>query len=478
MAPLSVFREYGWSPYAIKEAAVSTVSIRRLFDRAACLRGMLSGYSENWFAQAHAVCQAVRLLERNEISNQLNSLHSEVLRKTGRGSDGLESCNEIRASYLSQRISNRDRMRYLQHGPDYAVRMKFPRTPEIPRRQGNLVVLKEAGTERGVLYLQYTESIRPFVALFDIAALAQRYRLVVEPSTWGYQDESFLLLIENGFDVVIQAQDAVDYEYIRTLRSNLVPLRLGAGDWIDPENFAPRPEQPKKYDFVMVASWSPVKRHAVFFDALAAANLHEARIALIGYPWEGRTRFDIERLANRAGLKAVDIFERISRVEVAKIIAESRVGVMLTRREGANRGIYECLFCDVPIVVPAYNRGVNKDLVNEMTGSLATDAELSAVLGDVLRAAHTFRPREWAMRHTGYWRAWSVLDACLRELAQAKGESYERPIAMVRSAPAASFVNEGDADRLSREYDHLKRFLRFKASAARGSSSSRQFAAR
>lgn len=454
----SALREYGFSQYALKEAAVRSALLRRLFDATACARARRHGSAGRYYDEAHQVCQAVRLLEDQPRSAALDALHATILRRAGIGT----ATNAIRAAYLDSPRSRADAQPYARHGADYAARMKFPRTPEIPGRQGNLVVLKAYDPvrgEKGVLYLQYTESIRAFVALFDIERLAARYRLVVEPSTWGYQDEGFLLLIHEAFDVLVQAQDPVDYRYIEGLRSNLVPLPFGAGDWIDAESFVPG-DEPKIYDFVMVASWSPVKRHAVLFDALAAGGLRDAAVALVGYPWEGRDRRDIERLAARAGLTNVTIFERIPRAEVAAVIRRSRVGVMLTRREGANRGIYECLFCDVPIVVSASNRGVNKSLISASTGCLATDEALPAVLRDMRDGAARFTPRRWVEQHTGFRNTGRALDAALAQLARARGEEYSVSIAGIRSSPAAAYVDEQDRLRLDAEYANLRACLR------------------
>jgi glycosyltransferase involved in cell wall biosynthesis len=458
MSIRTALREYGFSKYALKEAAVGSASARRVFDAFACARARMYRAAGRTYDQAHVVCQAVRLMEDHARSRDLNNFHAEVLRNAGVGT----GANAIRDSYLQSPQSRAAALEYLCHGPDLAARMKFPRSPDDVRRQGNLVVLKAHDAvrgEKGVLYLQYTESIRAFVALFDIERIAKNYRLVVEPSSWGYQDESFLLLVHGAFDVLVQSQDPVDYKYIEGLRSNLIPLPFGAGDWIDADSFAPSAE-PKTFDFVMVASWSPVKRHALFFDALAAAGLHHAPVALVGYAWEGCTRQHIEKLAARAGLTNVSIFERIPRAEVAAVIRRSRVGVMLTRREGANRGIYECLFCDVPVVVSASNRGVNKSMINERTGRLVSDENLPAALRGMLENTSDFRPREWMELHTGYRNAGRALDAAIATLAQSRGESYSTPIAGIRSSPAAAYVDEGERTALDAEYANLRLLLR------------------
>jgi len=112
------------------------------------------------------------------------------------------------------------------------------------------------------------------------------------------------------------------------------------------------------------------------------------------------------------------------------------------------------------IVISAGNRGVNKELINDLTGSLAADVELPIVLRKVLNSASGFRPREWAVQHTGYRNAHMMLNDHLAGLAHKRNETYVLPIAAIRSSPAASYVADADRERLNAEYDEVKRFLR------------------
>ena len=170
---------------------------------------------------------------------------------------------------------------------DDRVRLRKPRANDDPERQGDLMVLKEhdAGTgEKGVLLLSYTQAFRRFAALFDVGALARRYVLVLEPSWWGYADVTFLMFVGADLDVVVQAPWRPDFDFIRGLDCNLRPIRIGAGDWVDPAVFEPREGRDRTYDPVMVSAWSPVKRHRELFRALARIKRRgrsALRVALI-----------------------------------------------------------------------------------------------------------------------------------------------------------------------------------------------------
>lgn len=457
--------DYGFTGLALKEAAAPTWIFRTAFEawsvsKAAFCRAIGRRYDE-----ATHVCQALRLLEGSDISPALARARASVL--AAAGADGSAeyslASNKLLRSFISSGRARKSAWRFRKHGLNYAVSLMLPKIPEDPRRVGFLVPLKpfdQASRQKGVLYLQYTESIECFAALYDLSRIAERYTLVLEPSWWGYQDESFLLMVGREFGVVVEAQDEADFEYIRDLRCNLESIRLGAGDWVDPDDFRPSSQGSMRFDFAMVANWNPVKRHALFFRSLAAAGLHSARVALIGYPSGGRTKADIECMAAKAGLRSVTMFESIPRDRVAEIVRSSRVGVMLSKREGANRGIYECLCSNVPVIVAKSNRGVNKEHINEHTGCLTSDEDLPDALVRMLDSGQYFSPRDWVLRNTGCKNAWQRLNEFVAVCAKKRGERYDRPIARIRSLPGIHLMSAEDKASAERVYEDLRGFLR------------------
>ena len=329
---------------------------------------------------------------------------------------------------------------------------------------GDLILVKKYNPlrgEKGVIYLRFNESFRQFAALFDLTKIANHYRIVLEPSTWGYLDEVFHLYVGSGLDVIVQSQDRIDYDVIRQMDSNLHPLRLGAGDWIDPEVFTPATKDGKSYDVVMIASWIRLKRHHILFRALAQHRLSNLRVALIGYPWAGRTRRDIEREARTYGvLQQIDIYENIPHSQVADIIRKSKIAVMLTKREGANRAIYECLLCGVPVVLYRHNRGVNKDIIRSETGVLADDDELGPVMREMI--ANYTRYNEvarWAASNVGRHVAHKKLNSCLEMIARNNGETYSQGICEIGASNSAYVF---DSDRIQMESEYVKLYDYFR----------------
>jgi len=346
------------------------------------------------------------------------------------------------------------------------VRMRYPRPNDDPERQGDLLVLKaydEASGEKGVLYVMYSESIRRFPALFDLPRLASKYVLVLEPSWWGYQDAAFALYLGSDLDVVVLAQCRPDFEFISQLQSNLVPLRLGAGDWVDPDGFRPKGGRERTYDIVLVSAWNVLKRHTLLFRTLRTLKREHGRalrVALIGYP-QHWTREKIEQLMRRYDVQGqCAVFEDIPHSDVARIVADSKAYVLLSRREGANRGLYESLFCGTSVIVYRHHRGVNLDHVTEDVGRLADDDELADVILSVVDRWERFRPREWALAHTGWINSTRILNQTLSEIARTRGLPWTTDIVGHKNAPNLKYAEADMYRRFDSEYERLQQYLR------------------
>lgn len=355
------------------------------------------------------------------------------------------------------------RREFQGYGVENTVRLRFPREKDTPARQGDLLVLKPYvdESEKGVILLQYTEAFQRFHALFDVEKVAQDYRIVLEPSWWGYRDVSILFFLAAATDVIVEAQDASDYQFLDSLNTNLVPLRIGAGDWMDPGRFGQRNGLEKIYDVVMVANWLRLKRHELLFRAISRSDGLIQRVALIGYAHGGRTSADIMGEAKKWGVSdRVELFESISRDKVSEILSQSKLGVMLTLREGANRGIYECFFSNIPVVISDRNFGVNREHINSSTGMTANDDQLEEVIVSVLSHLSEYRPREWAETHTGYKNATRQLNDCLRSVALAGGENWTRDIFLKKNDTNSTYVKEEDRLAADEEMIRLRSMLR------------------
>jgi hypothetical protein len=154
----------------------------------------------------------------------------------------------------------------------------------------------------------------------------------------------------------------------------------------------------------------------------------------------------------------VTIHEKLSLEDVGGLLARSRVHVLWSRKEGANRAIVEALFADVPIVVRAgLSYGHAYPYVNGETGRFADEATLGDVLLEMLATPERFHPRAWAMANMSCQRATEILGATLRAHAAARGEPWTRDL-VVKTVHLDSqrYWDPADKDRFASDYAFLK----------------------
>ena len=220
----------------------------------------------------------------------------------------------------------------------------------------DLIVLKAAREgEKGVILLKYARTFDGVAALCDLDRLMDRYDFVLEPCWAGYCHPSTLIYVRPGHPVFVQCFTDEDYDFVAAVGAPLVPLRLGPADWVNAELFRPKePAAPKTHDLVMVANWSPQKRHALLFKALRQVQ-RDLRVLLIGFPWADRTAADVRAEVAAIGNPRVhvDILEQVPQAELAGLVGACKAFVFLNRKEGDNKALVEAMFADVPAIVYA-----------------------------------------------------------------------------------------------------------------------------
>lgn len=373
--------------------------------------------------------------------------------------------NALLKAFAQSRQAGAIRRRFASYGAAHQVRLRLPRHDTDPERQGDLIILKRREPvtgERGVLLVKYNTAIVACAAVFDLASLVQEYVLVLEPSNWGYQDAQFLLYLGCDAAVIVECARTSDFDYIKRLNSNLMPVRIGDGEWVDPAIFSPRRAGKAIFDVVMVAAWDPLKRHEVLFRAVAQLKREgrRLRVALIGYPLSW-SRARVEKLAQSHGIAdQCAFYERIAHSEVAQLVADSQVAVLLSREEGSNRSVYECLLAGTPVVVYRHHRGIDLDHITPEAGLLCDDDELPAAIRYVLDHRDAFDPRPYALRRFGYENAARRLNEAIREVEQRHGRPWTCDIVPKKSAPNLRYAEPGKWREFEDEYRHLALFLR------------------
>jgi glycosyltransferase involved in cell wall biosynthesis len=317
----------------------------------------------------------------------------------------------------------------------------------------DIMVMKAPGSsEKGVIVLEYTARFDLFVALFDFDRIIRDYYIVLEPCWSGYADPSILMFANTKTDVVVQAAEQADYDFIAALHCNLKPIKLGSSDWIDADLFTAPPDgTPRPYDVIMVANWGKHKNHRKLFAALQHVRHRPVSVLLVGVDWAGRTGEDILAEMREFDLPhvTVDLKTNIPANEVAEALRQSKVFLLLSEKEGSNRAIVEALFANTPVILYDKFVGGAQNKVNPQTGMLSSFEELAGAIDKMLDERERFTPRAWALQGTGSRNTTTGLNAMLKEIAESRGETWN--IGIVEKVNNPNF-NYKDPNALPREH--------------------------
>ena len=354
----------------------------------------------------------------------------------------------------SDRISALIRQDVLVFSGGYAEAESLRRTIILK----NPVLDDDRVVEKGVMLITFTNSFEYFLREVDLDLLLSHYFLVLEPSWSGYCDSRILgWLRYSRHKIVVEATDGSDFEFLKSLKSNLMPVEYGASDWVDDRIFCPLDNVTKKYDAVYVAVYGKYKRHHVLFKAIHDMKHENLKVALIGVQWQG-TRAEIDSLIDYYGIADnVDIFENLSPGEVNHVLNCSRVNLLLSLREGSNRSIFEGFFAGVPAIVLDENRGIQKKYINEMTGVLIREEDLGEEILK-FRGNHAYDPHRWATDNISPVKTTHKLGSLLQIISQENGEPWRNDIAVKVNSPELSYYDVNDRSRFPAVADMIGRY--------------------
>lgn len=337
--------------------------------------------------------------------------------------------------------------------------------PDPKRLVGSriLVVKPFLGHERGAIVVDYSYVFPLLEGLFDLRRIAERYDIVLEPSWAGCCAPEILLFTRVAHPVFVETVEPRDQAFLAQLGTNVRSVPLAANWWVD-HRLTPPPAAARDIDVIMVASWSEIKRHWRVFRALAAlrARGHRLRTALVGYELQ-HPRAYVESLAAHFGISdQIEIHERISQDEVAALLSRSKVHVLWSRRECANRAIIEAMMADVPVLVrEGLTFGFRYPYINDRTGRFIKEHELEDAIIDVIQNRGRFAPRDWVIANMTCELATGILEDHLRREAEGAGQPWTQGLTVkTASLDVQRYWNPDDESRFKDDYAFLTSAIR------------------
>ena len=264
------------------------------------------------------------------------------------------------------------------------------------------VFLNNNVVSKGIIIISFTENFSFYLKNIKLDKFEEYFHVVLEPSFAGYFDPDILswaLFCKNP--VFIQSSEIYDRVSIGLLNTNLIPISIGASDWVDYHLFYPLHIK-KQYDSVYVANTQRFKRIHRYLQAIAeikAQGCVDYRGALVCASW-GERMDEVQDFIDYYDVNnECDVFFNLDIESLREIICKSKVNILLSMKEGSNRSLFESMFCNVPAICLVDNVGVNKFYINEFTGMLAWDSQLVSALFSMRDNWNRYQPRDWAMKN-------------------------------------------------------------------------------
>jgi glycosyltransferase involved in cell wall biosynthesis len=339
---------------------------------------------------------------------------------------------------------------------------ELPSALQVPERMlGSraIVLASPESGQKGVLLLGYSYSFPLFARLFDLASIASRYHIVLEPSWCGLCTKDVLCYTDLGFPVFVECWEPKDLAFLSSSEMNIVPIPVADNWWVDHRVIRPIAAPGKDLDIVMIAAWARFKRHREFFRIVKSLRTRgrALKIALVGYKVDLSKQDILEMAAAEGIVDQLEIHEDLSPEDVVRTLSRAKVHVLWSRNEGANRAHVEALFADVPVILRrGFNFGHQYAHINELTGAYADATSFERVFDEILSSRPRMAPRRWVMEHMTAQHATAILSRAISEFQSQQGESWSYDLA-VKTVMVGSqhYWDPGDAARFASDYEYL-----------------------
>lgn len=327
-----------------------------------------------------------------------------------------------------------------------------------------IILAPPEGGKKGVLLVKFTIYFFYLPHIFDLERLLKDYVLVLEPSFCGYFNPAILCLMGQPTPIIIQASEKVDYHFIESLNSNLVPIDIGANYWVDNRIFYPMKNIEKKYDIIMVALWADFKRHYHLFEAISQCkNKDKIKVCLVGMPYP----YFVDYIKNIARFYNVDncieYSENVSQEQINLLLNKSKVCLLLSKKEGFNKSIIEAMFANTPIfLLKGFNYGQHYPYINQQTGGYIVSSKLREFIENIdsMLQSRIFSPNEWVSKHMTIEQTTAELSALLNKIENERNMKINKNLQLKINNPDCDYLDPSFWSVYSEYYKQLKLYLK------------------
>lgn len=387
----------------------------------------------------------------------LKSKGLELLFK-GRRVNNVTRANSIIRKLVQQSVdANSEICRLLSSGTEHPVEHYNGRTLilKLP------VLIDSKIVERGAIIVKFTETFDPIYRLLNVSLLSKYFRIILEPSSVGYSLPEILSWTTLAPEkVIVLSPYRDDFEFLSNVTTNLIPLTLGPADWVDTSIFYKLPDVEKIYDVIYLASFNPIKRIDRYIRAIVRIKRKRPnyRAALVCAGHGDAKREVLATMECAKNRMSVDLLDGMDQPSLNVMFNKSKVNILVSLREGANKGLAEGFFSGTPAILIKESAAGNHVHINDQTGRVVPDSNLESALTWFADHDKEFSPHEWAMSHISPTVSAHLLSENLKELEISEGQQWTRDLFTKVNRPELDYLDSENSWLLSKRAELLSEF--------------------
>ncbi len=377
-----------------------------------------------------------------------------VLRKFGQRQAGLKlilkgrrSANITRANKIIQEVAyNR-----IEAKTEFDALLESGPVTSIGRCEDRILILKlpvlseMEVVEKGALIIKFSETFIPIYLCLNVKLLAKYFRVVLEPSWVGYSIANILAWTALSPEkIVVLSSYKSDFDLLSGIDTNLVPTTLGSADWVDTSTFDKISNVEKVYDAIYVANCDPIKRVDRYIRAVRRISRKRPgyKAVLVCAENTGSAKHEVHAVLNSYGTMdgAFEYIPGLDQASLNVMFSQSKVNVLVSLREGQNKGLAEGLFCGTPALLIEENVGGNHVHINEMTGRVVPDVELEKTLEWFADHYTEFSPAEWANANISPDVSTKRLSQILKKIEASEGSPWSKDLFIKVNRPELAYL--------------------------------------
>ncbi|PTB98414.1 hypothetical protein C9993_07825 [Marinobacter sp. Z-F4-2] len=347
----------------------------------------------------------------------------------------------------------------LPFAPDFDVEMISRRILilKLPELSDGLI------KEKGAIIIKFSESFSIIYKNFDVNSLSKYFNIILEPSSVGYSLPEILVWNKlSPAKVFVMAPYRDDFNFIKGIQANLIPLTLGPSDWVNTERFFKINGKEKNYDAIYIANFNPIKRVERYIKAVSRIQKvrpnFKAALILADH---GDKKDEILKYIEYFERKVkIDYFGAMSQVQLNEILNSAKANLLISLREGSNKGLAEGLFSGTPGILIAENAGGNHAHMNEFTGKIVKDGDLEKAMIWLSENYESLSPEVWAKENMSAEISAANLSQVIKGFELEEGREWNTDLKAKINSPELSYFDSRDDWLLSKRRELLEIFSR------------------